>query len=149
MKCIHLSFYALDLQTKCLVLTLVLCHLPSSLMKKVRVCCAQSRLVQPPSPTPQLSISGFRATCAMLSEKDQSNGREDTAVLPCPSWSSADTSPQRQKARRPQQCLLCCQKAALLFYPRQLWFIRSFLALNGVMAAIIVFVLQDLRPLET
>lgn len=44
---IHLSFYALAPLTKCPIVTTALCHLPSSLMKKVRECSAQFHLLPP------------------------------------------------------------------------------------------------------
>lgn len=58
------------------------CHFPSSLMKKVRECSAQSHLVPPPS----LSLSGFRATCA----KHHSDRGGRTAAPPRPPWNSID-----------------------------------------------------------
>lgn len=74
--------------------------------KKVRECCAQTSPVPPP-PASALSLRGFRATCAMLSENYHCDGREETAVLPHPSSNSTDTSPHSYRARRRRRHLLC------------------------------------------
>lgn len=73
MKWIHLSFHILVPQTECPIITPVLCHLPSPLMKKV--------LSTTCSPPPPLSLSGFRATYTVLQRNITGRGGRSAAPL--------------------------------------------------------------------